>query len=332
MDYFHIVLWLIVALVLVTGLVCFSIGWVLLHWQRETKEVRPVNNKANAFMAIGIVLIAVAFMFLIITVDWPMNVKIGIVFAGSALPLLVAALYSRASILYEHKEEPIAMFLGLLGILIAVLGGEAIFNPLFPQWFSILYGTGVLFLVALVLCVLQMRWERLRRQRRSLETLDPETILKDEKEAAEQQSTLKKLLLVGGCLCIAASVPVILFYQGISWIWVVVVVSCLSVVLIFWGEYNLRAYLLYGYKKRPGAGWAVFLGVTLVFFYVIIYMLPALGSHSSDIVFGLFFWGVWMGQARLSRRWNRLGEQQRQIVRPGTDLNDLIEQVAKTSE
>jgi len=106
----------------------------------------------------------------------------------------------------------------------------------------------------------------------------------------------------------------------------------LSAALIFWGEHNLRRHLLYGYKKKPGASWVIFLGVILVVFYLIIYIFSILNLHAYDIVLSLIFWGAWIGQARLSRRWNVRGEQLRQIVRPGIDLNELIEQEAKASE
>lgn len=320
-------------LMLLIGLLCFARGWVLLHMQQEEERLGQASKKANTFMAIGIAFIAVIFLFLMIIVDWSVRVKAGIVFAGSVLPLVWAACYSRASLLYGREKEPAAMSLGLLGTLIAVSSGEAIFYPFhFPLWFPFLYGIGVLFLVTFMTCLLQIHWQKLRRQRRSLEELDPETMINDEKEAGDERFVLNLLLLLTGCLLIAAGVPVALFYRGVSLIWAAIFICSLSAVLIFWGEYSIRAHLLYGYEKKPGMGWAVFLGVLFIFFYALIYISAVLDLHSYDFVFGLFIYLAWEGQARLSRRWNKLGEQQRQIIRPGTDLSAMIEQETNISE
>jgi hypothetical protein len=61
--------------------------------------------------------------------NWPISVRVGIVFVASALPLLGAAYYARASLLYDRKEEPGAVMLGILGGALAIGGGGVIFYP-----------------------------------------------------------------------------------------------------------------------------------------------------------------------------------------------------------
>lgn len=325
------ILFAILMVILLTGLLCFVWGWIRLHKQYKGEGSKRAEKKTDILLATGVTLLGVDFLFLMLSIDWPVNVKAGVTFIASMIPLLWAAFYSRARILYE-KEEPAALFLGLLGILIAVFGGEAVLFPFhFPQWFPILYGLGVVFLITLVTGLLQMRWQRLSRQRRWLEEQDPERMLADEKEGAEERQGIKWLLLLAGCFLIAAGVPVALFYLGVSLWWAAAFISLLSATLIFLGEHHIRAHLLYGHERKFGAGWAIFLGAIFIYFYVLIYLSAIINIRSFDALTGIFIFLIWKAQERLSHRWRTKGEQRRQVIHPGTGLIGIIEQETKVS-
>lgn len=334
---FLTVAWVVLIAIFLIGLFCFIKSCMLLYKQKESEEEERASNKHAIFLSAGAVLIAVALVFLLLINNWPISVRIGIIVAASALPLLWAAYYSRASLLYDRKGEPAALSLGMLGTILALFGGDAIFYPFhLPLGFSLLYSIGVVYLIVLATGLLQMHWQQLRRQRQLFEEPDLEAVMNDEKglsilrgnlrkgllrvcpafplkdresekEAEEEWDALRWLLFLGLCLLIAAGVPVILFTQGVPLIWGAVIICSLSAGFIFWGEYRVRAHLLYGEKPIPGMGWAIFLGVLLLFFSIFIYI--PLDKPFFDFIYFLFTSLALWGQAKLSQRWRERGEQ-----------------------
>lgn len=295
--------------------------------EHEDEKTKQAKQKENVFPTLGIVLTAIAFLFLILIVNWPVSIKVGIVVVGSGFPLLWAAFYSRAHLLYGRKKEPVALNLWLLGTLIAVFGEEALlFSLHLPLWFSLLCSFEAISFIIVITCLLQIHWQQVFRQRRPLEERDPEIMLIDEKDAREERSVLKWLLLLAGCPLIAAGIPVALFYLKMSLGWAAIFIGSLSIMLIVWGEYNLRAHLLYGYQEKPGIGWAIFLGILTIYFYVNIYLSSVVDLRFFNSLIGLFNALALIAQAQLSRRWKTKGENQRQAIHPGTDLQGMIEQ------